>query len=156
MPNPFDFKIFDNTIGNYILIAGVILLAVSLKTFLSKIVASLVFRVVRRLARGVDRKSFINLVVPPLENFVVILVIIVALEKLHYPGVLDVHIYKVQPAPCYRDHCHECDDRFIYLVTASYYRFYCNDTGAEGKHDRIAEVTTNLYYSLRISLKRYW
>jgi len=95
MPNPFDFKIFDNTIGNYILITGVILLAVSLKTFISKIVAALVFRIVRRLARGVDRKSFINLVVPPLENFLVILVIIVSLEKLRYPCILDVHIYKV-------------------------------------------------------------
>ena len=95
MPNPFDFKIFDNTIGNYILITGVILLAVSLKTFLSKIVAALVFKVVRRLAKGVDRKSFIDLVVPPLENFIVILVVIASLEKLKYPDILDVHIYKV-------------------------------------------------------------
>lgn len=95
MPNIFDFEILDNTFGAYILIIGIILLAVSLKTFLSRIIAALVFRIVRNVAKGVDRKSFINLVVPPLENFLVILVVIIALEKLTYPEVLDVSIYKV-------------------------------------------------------------
>ncbi len=95
MNNPFYFKFFDNTVGDYILIAGVILLTISLKTFLSKILAALVFRVVRRLAKGIDRKSFVDLIVPPLENFIVTFVTIVALEKLKYPSILDVHIYKV-------------------------------------------------------------
>jgi MscS family membrane protein len=95
MPNIFDFEILDNSFGTYILIIGIILLAISLKRFLSRIIAGLVFRVVRRLASGVDRKSFVNLVVPPLENFLVTLVVIVALEKLNYPDLLDVSIYKV-------------------------------------------------------------
>ncbi|MBO9572452.1 MAG: mechanosensitive ion channel [Chitinophagaceae bacterium] len=95
MGNPFDFKIFDNTLGNYILITGVILLVVSVKRFLSRVAAALVFKVVKRIASGVDKKSFVNLVVPPLENFIMILVILVTLEKLKYPCILDVHIYKV-------------------------------------------------------------
>ena len=36
-----------------------------------------------------------NLVTPPLENFFVILVVIVALEKLTYPSMLNFAIYKV-------------------------------------------------------------
>lgn len=91
----FDYKILDNSVGNYILIAGIILLVISLKSFLSRVIAALVYRIVRRLARGVDRKNFISLVVPPLENFLVILVIIASFEKLKYPDVLDVYIYKV-------------------------------------------------------------
>lgn len=95
MLNIFDYEILDNPFGTYILIIGVILLAVSLKSFLSRIIAGLVFRIVRNLAKGIDRKSFVNLVVPPLENFLVILVIIISLEKLHFPELLDVTIYKV-------------------------------------------------------------
>lgn len=95
MPNIFDYEILDNSFGTYILIIGIIMLAFSLKSVLSRIIARLVFRIVKNIAQGVDRKSFINLVVPPLENFLVILVTIVALEKLHYPSVLDVTIYKV-------------------------------------------------------------
>jgi MscS family membrane protein len=92
----FDFIILDNTLGTYVLIAGVILLAVSLKQFISRVFASLVFNVVRRIAVGVDKRSFVNLVTPPLENFLVILVTLVSLEKLHYPDAFDVSIYKVR------------------------------------------------------------
>lgn len=91
----FDFIILDNTLGTYILISGIILLAVSLKEYISRLVASLVFRVVKRIAYGVDRRSFVNLVTPPLETFFVILVTLVALEKLNYPDLLDVSVYKV-------------------------------------------------------------
>ncbi|MBL7698436.1 MAG: mechanosensitive ion channel [Chitinophagaceae bacterium] len=91
----FDFIILDNTLGTYVLIAGVILLAVSLKHFISRIIASLVFRIVKRIAAGVDRRSFVMLVTPPLENFFVILVTLVALEKLNYPELFEVSIYKV-------------------------------------------------------------
>src|ERR1044072_3322079 len=92
----FDFIILDNTLGTYVLISGVILLAVSLKEFISRVFASLVFNVVASIASGVDRRSFVNLVTPPLENFLVILVTLVALEKLNYPEVFDVSIYKVR------------------------------------------------------------
>jgi MscS family membrane protein len=91
----FDFIILDNTLGTYILISGIILLAVSLKQYISRLIATLVFRIVKRVAYGVDRSSFVNLVTPPLETFFVILVTLVALEKLNYPHLFDVSIYKV-------------------------------------------------------------
>lgn len=91
----FDFIVLDNTLGTYLLIAGIILLAISLREFISRVVASLVFKVVKRIASGVDRRSFVNLVTPPLENFFVILVIMVALEKLTFPHILNFEIYKV-------------------------------------------------------------
>jgi MscS family membrane protein len=96
MSRLFDFVILDNTLGNYVLITGVILLAVSLKHYISRFVASLVFRLVSKVAGGVEKKSFVNLVTPPLENFFVVMVIMVALEKLYYPNVLDVSIYKLK------------------------------------------------------------
>lgn len=95
MSRLFDFIILDNTIGDYLLIAGIILLAVSLKRFISRMIATLVFNVVSRIAVGIDKRSFVNLVMPPLENFFLILVVIIALEKLNYPDAFNVQIYKV-------------------------------------------------------------
>jgi MscS family membrane protein len=95
MSSLFDFVILDNTLGNYVLIIGVILLAVALRKLISRVIAGLVFRLVTKITYGVDRKSFIDLVMPPLESFFVILVIIVCLEKLNYPELFDVDIYKV-------------------------------------------------------------
>ena len=90
----FDLKIFDNTLGNYLLLTGVILLAISLKRFISKHVAGLVFKVVRRIAQGVDKRSFVELVVSPLENFLLIIIFLISFDKLNYPAVLDIYIYK--------------------------------------------------------------
>lgn len=90
----FDLRFFDNTLGNYLLITGIILLAVSLKRFISKHVAGLVFRAVRRTASGLDKKSFVDLVISPLQNFLVILVVLVAVDKLKYPAAFDIYIYK--------------------------------------------------------------
>lgn len=95
MGSLFDLIILDNTLGTYVLILGIILLAVSLKKVISRLAATLVFRLVSKIVDGVDKKSFVNLVMPPLENFFVILITLVSLEKLNYPEVLDVAIYKV-------------------------------------------------------------
>ena len=92
----FDFVILDNTLGTYLLITGVILLAVSLKRYISRAIASLVFRVVVRVGQDVDRKSFIKLVTPPLENFLVIMVVMITLDKLHPPELFDMPVYKVR------------------------------------------------------------
>lgn len=95
MRSLFDLKIFDNTLGSYLLVTGIILLAISLKRFISRHVAGLAFGVVKRAAAGVARKNFIALVVSPLENFVLILAVLISLDRLRYPSVLEVSVYKV-------------------------------------------------------------
>lgn len=91
----FDLIVLDNPLGHYLLIAGVILLTVFLKRAISRIVAGVVFRIVRRIVTGIDRDRFVKLVVPPLENFIITLVTIIAFEKLRFPAVLNVAVYKV-------------------------------------------------------------
>jgi MscS family membrane protein len=89
-------KVFlDNTVGTYIAVAGTILLVFLLKRYLSRYVASLLFNLVKRIARGVDKKSFVDLVVSPLKIFLLLLACIISLEKLAFPKVLNVKIYKI-------------------------------------------------------------
>lgn len=90
-----DTLVLDNPIRVYLIVIGTILFVLLFKRFFSKYLASLLFAVVKRMAKGLDKKPFLNLVVQPLEIFLLILVTMVALEKLRYPSVLDFNIYRI-------------------------------------------------------------
>lgn len=67
---------------------------VLLNRIISKYLAGLIFSLVRRIWKNVDRKSFVDLVIHPLGMFVVVFVSIVALHKLKFPAVWDVEVYR--------------------------------------------------------------
>ncbi|NII24930.1 mechanosensitive ion channel [Pseudoflavitalea sp. X16] len=103
-----DGVFLENTIRSYLLVSGSILLAVLFKRYLSRYIAGLLYRIVHRLARGVDKKSFVNLVVSPLETFLLLLVVIISLDKLNFPKRLNVNIYKI--------HVHDLIDGVAIIV----------------------------------------
>ncbi|HEX6190980.1 MAG TPA: mechanosensitive ion channel domain-containing protein [Chitinophagaceae bacterium] len=84
----------DNPVRNYFIVAGVILLVLLFKKFISHYIAWLIFSVVHHVWSNVDKRSFINLVIKPLGLFLMILVSIAALYKLKFPAVLDAEVYK--------------------------------------------------------------
>ena len=90
-----DRVILNNTIRDYLLVIGTILLVFLFKRYLSKYFAGLLFNLVSKITRGVDKRPFINLVVQPLESFLLILVTMVALEKLTFPRFMRFEIYKI-------------------------------------------------------------
>ncbi|RYF96585.1 MAG: hypothetical protein EOO02_21945, partial [Chitinophagaceae bacterium] len=94
MQDFLDIVFLDNTIRSYLFVIGSILLAVMLKRILSRYIAGLLFRIVKRIAIGVDKTSFVNLVVSPLEIFLLLLVGLIAIEKLNFPEALNFKIYK--------------------------------------------------------------
>jgi len=96
MDKLLDSVFLDNTIRNYLLVGGSILLAVLFKRYLSRYIAGLIYRIIHRFASGVDKKSFVNLVVSPLETFLLLLVCIVSLDKLSFPKLFNINLYKIQ------------------------------------------------------------
>ncbi len=86
--------IWDNSIRDYLIVAGIIFLVLLIKRYLSKYFAGLLFRLIKLVFRGVDKRPFVNLIVRPLEIFLVVLVTMIALEKLTFPYVLRFDIYK--------------------------------------------------------------
>jgi MscS family membrane protein len=96
MDKLLDSVFLDNTIRNYLLVGGSILLAVLFKRYLSRYIAGLIYRIIHKLASGVDKKSFVNLVVSPLETFLLLLVVIVSLDKLNFPQLFNINLYKIQ------------------------------------------------------------
>jgi MscS family membrane protein len=90
-----DTVILDNSIRSYLMVAGTILLVLILKRYLSRYIAGLLFRIVRKIAKGIDKPSFVNLVVSPLETFLLLVVSIISLDKLNFPAALNIKVYKV-------------------------------------------------------------
>lgn len=89
-----NYVFFDNPIRSYLIVAGTLLLIFILKRFLSRYVAGLLFMIIKRVVRGVDKKTFVKLVVSPLEVFLLVLASLIALDKLTFPTALNVNIYK--------------------------------------------------------------
>jgi len=90
----FDQIVFDNSVRSYAIVLGVILFILILKKFISRWLAGLLFKVVNKIWKDIDRKSFIDLVVKPLGFFLLILFAISALHKLNFPEELNAGIYK--------------------------------------------------------------
>ena len=90
----FDKVIFDNSIKSYLIVAGSLLLIFLFKRLLSRYLAGVLFAIVRRVVRGVDKSSFIKLVVSPLEVFLLVLLGLIVFNKLTFPQDLNVDIYK--------------------------------------------------------------
>ena len=88
--------IFSNPLRSYIIVSATILFVIALKRFISRQIARLIFRVVRKMGSGLDKSAFVDLLVGPIGTFLVVFVSISSIEKLHFPAALDFDIYEVQ------------------------------------------------------------
>jgi MscS family membrane protein len=92
--NDFFNKVFlDNTIKSYLLVFAVMLFVVLLKRYISRYIAGLLFRIINRIWKNVDKSSFRALVVKPLGWFLVIFISLIMLHRLKFPEVLETEIY---------------------------------------------------------------
>ena len=88
-------KILDNTIESYLYVLGTILLVLLIKRLISKYLAKLLYKVVAKAAKNIARQSFLDLVVQPLDVFLVLMISIIAFDKLTFPGAFNFKIYHV-------------------------------------------------------------
>jgi MscS family membrane protein len=95
MNSLLDKIILDNTILSYLICFGIILLAFLIRRYISKYIAGLFFRVLQRASWSIDKKTFVDLMAQPLDNFIFILITIGTLDKLRFPAVLDFDVFHV-------------------------------------------------------------
>lgn len=88
-------EIFENTVQAYLSVGMTILVALLIKRFVSKYLAFLLFKVFTKAGKTFHKQSFLDLIVGPLEWFVALFIIIIALDKLHLPSFLNFSIYRV-------------------------------------------------------------
>ena len=86
----------ENTIQAYTVVGAVILLVWLFRRYLSAVLAGWLFRWLGSVLSKVERSQFNALVITPLQRFVVVVVLIVALYRLQFPSALNVEIYRFE------------------------------------------------------------
>ena len=85
---------FDNTIRDYCISFAIVLFIILVNRIISKYFAGLIFFLVKRIWKNVDKKSFLDLLIHPLGVFVVVFVSMIALHRLKFPGRWNLEIYR--------------------------------------------------------------
>lgn len=96
MRNFWNQIVLGNPLRSYLIVAGTILFVIILKRFISRLIARVLFRLIRRIGSGLDKSAFMDLVVGPIGDFLVVFVSVSSIEKLHLPSDLDFDIYEVR------------------------------------------------------------
>ncbi len=86
---------FGNTVKSYLLVIAVILFVVLFKKYLSQSIAHLIFQLVKKAWKDIDKRSFTTLIVKPLGFFLVVMVSVATLNRLNFPDQLDAEIYRI-------------------------------------------------------------
>jgi len=84
----------NNTIQSYLVVLGIILFTFIIKRKISKYTAGLIYRVFGDRTKKLKRQAFIDLVVHPLELFLILIVSFIALDKLNFPEVLEFKVFR--------------------------------------------------------------
>jgi MscS family membrane protein len=96
MPNFLNYSFLGNSILQYSEVLFSIIAALIFKRFISKRCAVLLYnKLVSRSNKNLRKAAFVNLIIPPLDLFVLLLVSFIALDKLQYPVELNVKVYKI-------------------------------------------------------------
>lgn len=69
-------------------VIGVIIVVLITRQFLSRYIATFAFYVLKKIGRKPNKEAYYNLLVSPLQSFLVILIIFVSLEKLELPTIV--------------------------------------------------------------------
>lgn len=88
-----DLQWLDNPVRSYLLVVAVIIVILLLKKYVSRPFALLLFHLVGKAWKSIDKVSFIELVVKPIGGFITILAAVAAVSNLRYPEAWQFDIY---------------------------------------------------------------
>jgi MscS family membrane protein len=87
--------VFDNPLKKYLFVFIAIVIGLLFKRIFSKFVAGQLFRAATALDKGIDKKSFVKLLLDPLEIFLIAFITIVGIDKLRFPSALEFEVFEV-------------------------------------------------------------
>lgn len=85
--------ILDNPVRDYLVLIGVLLFVSFVKRYVSKGMAAILFRLVRRWSPQIEEKDFVSLLLRPLEYFLLLVTFMLTIDRFTFPQVLNVHLY---------------------------------------------------------------
>lgn len=90
-----DRIILDNTVRSYLVVIVIIAVVLLFKRLLSHYIASLVFLLINKKWKSIEKKEFTALTLRPLSWFIVFVVSVFALDKLNFPSAWLFNIHSV-------------------------------------------------------------
>ncbi|TWI91397.1 mechanosensitive ion channel family protein [Chitinophaga japonensis] len=93
MPSFLDQPLLGNPVRNYLILVMVLLLVFSVKRYLSRGIAAIGFRLLKRWSPQIERKELAQLLIRPLEYFLLLLAFMLTIDHFRFPPELDVTIY---------------------------------------------------------------
>lgn len=93
--NFLEEKILDNTILNWLIVAGIILFVIFFKRLLSRYIASFTYVLINRTWKMITLKQFTDLFLKPLKWFLLVTITVIAFNKLSYPAAWHFTIFKI-------------------------------------------------------------
>jgi MscS family membrane protein len=87
------YRMFDNPVEMYLRVAGVILLAFIVKRIISKYLTGVLYKLITRAGKKFNREAFCNLLIQPLDTFLIAIVTVVAIDQLRYPHDWKIEVY---------------------------------------------------------------
>ncbi len=90
-----DTILFNNSIANLITALLIILFISVFRRMLSKYVATMLFNIIVKKWRNVEKNDFIGLIIKPLGWLLAVLISIVTIDNLVFPDILKFNIYGV-------------------------------------------------------------
>jgi len=86
--------VLDNTLGSWLCVAGAILFALLIRRLISRFLAGKLMGLIGGSRPASHRKFFLTLVLGPMDDFLLVLVTILALDRLNFPMVLHFSIFR--------------------------------------------------------------
>lgn len=94
MKDFFNQVFLSNPIHDYAILLGILLFVFVFKRFLSRSIASLLFKGIRYFSKSLNQQEFIDLLLRPLEYFILIVTFIISIDHFKFPAALNFVIYK--------------------------------------------------------------
>lgn len=87
-------KLFlGNTVRAYLFVLCAFVFALLFKRYLSRHLAAVVYRLIKKLTDNVEKKVFVDLVAAPIQWVIVIMVMVFSISRLEYPASLRFTVY---------------------------------------------------------------
>lgn len=86
---------FDNAIRDYLILFAVILIIILFRKYLSRYIATLIFKIFNKSFWSSGKAVFIHLLKGPIHIFFLILVVFLLLDKFNYPKILELYLHHI-------------------------------------------------------------
>jgi MscS family membrane protein len=93
--NFLDNNILDNTVRSYLTVLAIITFIILFKRLLSHSMASLLFLLIKKQWKNIEKHQFVSLTIKPLSWVLVVVAVDFAVEKLTFPTVWNIKIHGI-------------------------------------------------------------